>query len=390
MNLKRMTTRRFRPRYSSVKIHDPMLHRVAVGVSLALLVLACLNILRPFFGPLLWAVILTVTAWPVFLWVKGKMPKRTIAASILTSILIAIFCMIPVTYGVAVAAQSVKPVSQLLLDSSKGGLPAPPTWLREYPYGETIYQKWEKSSQDRTQLIQDLSPLLKQGATKLGQMAGKVGVGLLEFALALIICGFFFAYGETLTRSGQMTLQKLFGPKGDELLDISARTIRSVMLGILGTAALQAALMCIGFSLAGVPQVVLLGFAGFFFASLQLSCGIVWVPVVIWLFLEGKTGWAVFNLIWGIGVVGLVDNFTKPYLISRGSNLPFGIIFLGVIGGFIAYGFLGIFFGATLMAVAFRLFKEWLAGDTDGAESVPVMVASPVRKITPRVRQKPL
>ncbi|MEY2851764.1 MAG: hypothetical protein RL549_463 [Verrucomicrobiota bacterium] len=83
---------------------------------MALLVLACLNILRPFFGPLLWAVILTVTAWPVFIWVKGKMPKQAIVASILTSILIAIFCMIPVTYGVAVAAQSVKPLSQLLLD----------------------------------------------------------------------------------------------------------------------------------------------------------------------------------------------------------------------------------------------------------------------------------
>jgi len=367
-----------------------MLQRVAVGISLALLALACLNILRPFFGPLLWAVILTVTAWPVFVWVRARMPNHRIFASILTSMLIAIFCMIPVTYGVAVAAQSVKPVSQLLLDYSKGGLPPPPAWLRDYPYGETIHKKWEASMRDRTQLVQDLSPLLKQGATKIGQMAGKVGVGLLEFALALIICGFFFAYGEMLTRSGLATLQKLFGPRGGELLDISARTIRSVMLGILGTAALQAALMCIGFSLAGVPQVVLLGFAGFFFASLQLSCGIVWIPVVIWLFLEGQTGWAIFNLIWGIGVVGLVDNFTKPYLISRGSNLPFGIIFLGVIGGFLAYGFLGIFFGATLMAVAFRLFKEWLAGDSDEPEPAPVSVSSPVRKITPRMRQKPL
>jgi predicted PurR-regulated permease PerM len=271
--------------------------------------------------------------------------------------------MIPITYGVAVAAQSVKPLSQLMLDYSKEGLPQPPLWLREYPYGQVLFQKWENASQDRTQLLQDLSPLLKQGATRLGQMAGKVGVGLLEFAFSLIICGFFFAYGETLTRSSLQTLEKLFGPRGGELLDLSARTIRSVMLGVLGTAALQAALMCIGFSLAGVPQVVLLGFAGFFFASLQLSCGIVWIPVVIWLFMEGRTGWAIFNLVWGVGVVGLVDNFTKPYLISRGSNLPFGIIFLGVIGGFLAYGFLGIFFGATLMAVAFRLFKEWLAGE---------------------------
>jgi len=367
-----------------------MLQRVAVGISLALLALACLNILRPFFGPLLWAVILTVTAWPVFVWMKNRLPGRPVLSSIITSILIAIFCLIPITYGVAVAAQSVKPLSQTMLEYARGGLPPPPTWLNEYPFGDTLYHKWELSTKDRAQFLQDLSPLLKQGATKVGQMAGKVGVGLLEFALALIICGFFFASGETLTLSGQQALQKLFGPKGGELLDISARTIRSVMLGILGTAALQAALMCIGFSLAGVPQVVLLGFAGFFFASLQLSCGIVWVPVVVWLFFEGKTGWAVFNLIWGIGVVGLVDNFTKPYLISRGSNLPFGIIFLGVIGGFLTYGFLGIFFGATLMAVAFRLFKEWLAGDTEGVENVPVTVASPVRKITPRVRQKPL
>jgi predicted PurR-regulated permease PerM len=250
-----------------------------------------------------------------------------------------------------------------MLDYSKEGIPHPPMWLREYPYGQMLFQKWETASQDRTQLLQDLSPLLKQGATRLGQMAGKVGVGLLEFAFSLIICGFFFAYGETLTRSSLQTLEKLFGPRGGELLDLSARTIRSVMLGVLGTAALQAALMCVGFSLAGVPQVVLLGFAGFFFASLQLSCGIVWIPVVIWLFMEGKNGWAIFNLVWGVGVVGLVDNFTKPYLISRGSNLPFGIIFLGVIGGFLAYGFLGIFFGATLMAVAFCLFKEWLAGE---------------------------
>ena len=101
-----------------VKIHDPMLQRVAVGVSLALLVLACLNILRPFFGPLLWAVILTVTAWPVFVWMKHRLPGRPVLSSIFTSILIAIFCMIPITYGVAVAAQSVKPVSQLLLDLS--------------------------------------------------------------------------------------------------------------------------------------------------------------------------------------------------------------------------------------------------------------------------------
>ena len=131
-----------------------MLQRVAVGVSLALLVLACLNILRPFFGPLLWAVILTVAAWPVFVWMKERLPGRPVVSSVLTSVLIAIFCMIPVTYGVAVAAQSVKPLSQIMLDYSKEGLPPAPTWLKDYPYGGALYEKWESSARDRTQLVE--------------------------------------------------------------------------------------------------------------------------------------------------------------------------------------------------------------------------------------------
>ena len=132
-----------------------MLHRIAVGVALVFLGLACLNTLRPFFGPLLWAVILTVATWPVFLWIKNRMPSRPILASVLTSLLIAVFCMIPITYGVAVAAQSVKPLSQLMMDYSKEGIPHPPLWLREYPYGQMLFQKWETASQDRTQLLQD-------------------------------------------------------------------------------------------------------------------------------------------------------------------------------------------------------------------------------------------
>lgn len=346
---------------------DPVFQKVAGGVAIGLLLLACVNILRPFFGPLLWAVILTVATWPVFLWILSRVGGRRILASVLASALVAIFCLLPVTYGVAVAAQSLRPVSQKLMEFSREEVPPAPEWVKEYPFGKLVYQQWNNLSKDREKFYRDVDPLIRQIATRLGSAAGRIGVGLLEFSFALIICGFLFHGGERLTWAAGTGLQRLFGPQGGELLDLSARTIRSVMLGILGTAALQAALMGLGFYFAGVPQVVLLGFAGFFFASLQLSTAIVWLPVVLWLFGEGKTGWAIFNLVWGIGVVGLVDNFTKPYLISRGTNLPFGIIFMGVIGGFLAYGFLGIFFGATLMAVAYRLLLEWL--DTNPQES---------------------
>jgi len=343
---------------------DPIFQKVAGGLAIGLLALACINILRPFFGPLLWAVILTVATWPVFLWILSRVGGRRVLASVLASFLVAVFCLLPVTYGVAVTAQSLRPVSQKLMEFSKEEVPPAPEWLKEYPFGRIVFQQWNNLSNDREKFFRDIDPLIRQIATRLGSAAGRIGVGLLEFSFALIICGFLFHGGESLTRVADTSLRKLFGPEGGELLDLAARTIRSVMLGILGTAALQAGLMGLGFYLAGVPQVILLGFAGFFFASLQLSTAIVWLPVVLWLFAEGRTGWAIFNLIWGIGVVGLVDNFTKPYLISRGTNLPFGIIFMGVIGGFLAYGFLGIFFGSTLMAVAYRLLWEWLDATT--------------------------
>ena len=366
-----------------------MLHRVALGIGIALLIAACLVILQPFFSSILWAVILAVTAWPVFQLIRRQISGRTVLASIITSLLITLFCLIPLTYAAVMTAHAFKPVSQLFADLAKEEIPPPPQWLKKNALGELAFEKWESSRADRKQAIDEFRPIWQGIASWLAGLARSVGVGLLEFALALVICGFFFAHGEILAEVGRRSLHKLLGAQGDELVDLAARTIRSVMLGILGTAALQAVLMSFVFWLSGVPQVILLGFAGFIFASLQLSCAFVWLPVSLWLFLQGNIWWAILNIMWGIGVVGLIDNFTKPYLISRGSNLPFGIIFLGVIGGFIAYGFLGIFFGATLMAVAFRLLKEWLAGEVTEPEQVPVASVKPVGKITPRIAKKP-
>jgi predicted PurR-regulated permease PerM len=58
-------------------------------------------------------------------------------------------------------------------------------------------------------------------------------------------------------------------------------------------------------------------------------------------------------------VVSGVDNIVKPYLISRGGNLPFILILLGVLGGVIAFGFIGVFLGPTLLAIGYSLISEW-------------------------------
>ena len=99
-----------------------------------------------------------------------------------------------------------------------------------------------------------------------------------------------------------------------------------------------------------------------FFASVVpvIGTALTWLPAAIWLFHQGATGWGIFMLIWGVGIAN-IDNVVKPWLISQGSNMPFILIFFGVLGGALTFGFIGVFLGPTLLAVGYRLVEEWAA-----------------------------
>jgi predicted PurR-regulated permease PerM len=114
----------------------------------------------------------------------------------------------------------------------------------------------------------------------------------------------------------------------------------------------------VGFLLAGVPGAVLPGFITFILSAVPVGPPLVWVPAALWLFHRDETGWGIFMVIWGLAV-SAVDNVVKPLIISRGSATPFILILFGVIGGALAFGFIGIFLGPTLLAVAYRLIEDW-------------------------------
>ena len=132
--------------------------------------------------------------------------------------------------------------------------------------------------------------------------------------------------------------------------------------GVVGTAAIQAAILAIGLIVAGVPGAALLGFITLLLALTQIGAPLiilVWAGSAVWLFGQGGQAWGVFMIIWGL-FVSTIDNFIKPWLIGFGLAMPLGLIILGVFGGFIVFGFLGLFIGPTLIAVAFRLLNMWL------------------------------
>ena len=132
-----------------------------------------------------------------------------------------------------------------------------------------------------------------------------------------------------------------------------------MIYGVLGTALAQGVLAAVGFTIAGVPGSVLLGVLTFFLSVVPVGPPLVWGGAAVWLFQQGQPGWAIFVAVWGFFLVSMVDNVIKPFIISRGANLPFAIVFLGVLGGVLAFGVIGAFLGPTFLAVGYRLMTEW-------------------------------
>jgi len=189
--------------------------------------------------------------------------------------------------------------------------------------------------------------------------------------LATFIGFFFFRDGDALMASIRSAFEHLAGGLADELLATIQNTVTGVVHGIFGTALAQALVAILGFYIAGVPGVLLLGIGTFFLSLVPVGPPLLWGGAAVWLFSQGQTGWAIFMVLYGLLVISSIDNFVKPFLISRSSNLPLLLIVLGVFGGVIAFGFIGVFIGPPVLAVGFTLVQLWIARVAEGGVAPP-------------------
>jgi predicted PurR-regulated permease PerM len=203
------------------------------------------------------------------------------------------------------------------------------------------------------------APQLKTISLRLLELAMSTTFGMLQFALSIIIAGVMMANA----KGGGDLVKDLFvslaGERGSDFADISTITIRNVVKGILGVAIIQGILAGIGFAIAGVPGAGVWAFLCLFLAIIQIGIAPVAIPVIIYMFYSASALTAGLLAAWLIFVM-LSDNFLKPILLGRGAPVPMLVIFLGSIGGFISMGFIGLFVGAVVLSLSFKLFRTWL------------------------------
>lgn len=327
---------------------------------LVFILLGCGLVLRPFVTSILWAGVLCYSTWPLFQWVlRITGGRRNLAAGLMT-LMIACVLVIPFAMVGMTFAENLREVVNTLRDYRETGLPALPEWVGRVPFaGDFLVRQWAEFSDDTGKLIASLKTFAVQWQGWL--IARSVGLlrGIGELSLSVLIAFFLYQAGETVVSRIATGIKRVVGDLTQHLLTTVGGTVKGVVYGVLGTAIAQGALLAIGFYVADLPSPMLFGMLTFFLSLVPFGPPLVWVPAAISLFAGGEVGWGVFLSIWGFFIVSGVDNLLKPYLISREARLPFILVFLGVIGGLVGFGFIGVFIGPVLLAMMYRVILEF-------------------------------
>ncbi len=341
-----------------------------------MLILGAFLIVRPFLSSAVWAAMIVVATWPIMRQLEARLwNRRWLAVTVMTAALVLLF-VLPVVLAVSTIIEHGDAIVEWVKSLSKARLPVVPEWVQRIPLvGPRIVSSWQEFGKGGGQgIFARIAPQVGDVFGWLVAQAGSLGMLLVQALLTLLISAILYVNGEKAVDSILRFARRLGGDRGDRALEVAGRAIRGVALGVVVTAILQALLAGLGLVIAGVPLSGLLTVVAFVLAVAQIGALPVLLPAVLWLYFQDDTAWAIGLGIWSVIVLN-IDNVVRPILIQRGAKLPLMLIFVGVIGGLIAFGMVGIFVGPVVLAVTYELFAAWVNQEAPG--SLPADTTAP-------------
>ena len=369
---------------------DTLASRDPIRVTLAVLFFAALAvtsfwILRPFLPAAIWAVTIVIATWPLLLRVQAILwHRRMLAAAVMTLLLVLGF-MLPLTAALVAVVSHAYDITEWVQSLASSAVPPPPHWLARMPVvGVHLADKWSQvAAAPPADLTARLVPYTRPAAAWLLSVVGGVGVLALQFLIVVVFSAILYASGDHAARVAQRFAQRLGGERGEHAARLAAQAIRSVALGIVVTALVQAGLAAAGLFIVGVPFAGILSALVFLLCVAQIGAGPVMLAAVFWTYWSGATGWGTALLVWSLFVLG-IDNVVRPILIRKGADLPLLLIFVAVAGGLLSFGVVGIFVGPAVLAVGYSLLANWINAPEPPTLAPGTPVATP-RAVRARV-----
>jgi len=333
---------------------------IAIRLGVVFLITAwCLQILTPFISLIVWGAIIAVAINGPFLMLVNKLGGRRKMAATLISLGSIAIILIPI---ISLSGSLIESATTLgtQIDAGTLKIPTPGDKVRSLPIiGEKLYTLWSDASVNLLAFVQKRPELISNIGGKLLGLAAGVSGGVLQFVFSMLIAGAFLSSAGMTSDAMQRIASRLAGDRGKQLLSLSIATVRSVAVGVLGIAVIQGVLAGIGMMFADVPAAGLIAFFVLVLAIAQLPPLLVLAPVIFYVFSASSTTVAVIFLIWCI-LVSFSDMVLKPLLLGRGVDAPMLVILLGAIGGMISSGIVGLFVGAVVLTLGYKLVQAWL------------------------------
>jgi len=338
-----------------------LIRLIAVTALVALLA-GCFFVLKPFLSSLLWAVILSFSTWPGyrFLTDRAKFSPSWAAALMVTVMMLVIG--LPLAIAAPTTREEIDGLRTSIQDFLTDGLPSLLAATGRLPVvGGFLQERFGELDLGVGNLFGMLRPYAGDAAQMALSLFLAIVSGVAELFVAIILSFFFYRDGPRLAQALDRAAERIADGRGRRLVALTGAVTRGVVYGLLGTAVVQGAMTTFGLWLSGVPHPALLGLLAGVVSILPIGAPVVWIPATIWLLANGSTGWGIFMGLYGAFGISSVDNFIRPWLISRGADLPLLLTLLGALGGALAFGFLGLFLGPVLLAVAFTIIRDWTA-----------------------------
>ena len=342
---------------------------VRVGLILFLVVMS-VRVFSPFMGLLLWALILAVTLYPLHQRLASRMGgKQGRAATVL--VLVGVLLIGTPVAILATAFADFVQETHAALENDTLVVPQPNPSVAEWPVvGEKLYNGWSAAASNLPQFLQEIRPKMEDMSKSVLEFVKGTASDIFQFLFSLIIAGIMMAYGKPGSEAMGKISKRIAGPRqGERLHTLATATIRSVSLGVVGVAFIQAILLGVGFAWADVPAAGLLAFVVLILGIAQLPAALVSLPVIAYVWWAGDS--TMVNVLFTIYflVAGTADGFLKPLLLGRGVEAPMPVILLGALGGMVSGGLIGLFVGAIFLAVGYVIFMDWVAEADDGEEA---------------------
>jgi predicted PurR-regulated permease PerM len=333
---------------------------IAVRLGLLFVLITwCFRLIAPFTLTVAWGVIVAIALYPSFKKLAALVGGRENMAAIFITLFLIGILVIPAI----LLTESLLTGSRALADAGLAGelkVSPPPASVAEWPLiGDEVFGFWQHASENLPQLLGEYAPQLRAvGGWLLDTVVGS-GLGLLKILVSFVIAGVLLTAAEKSEAATNAIASRLAGDRGPGFAALTTGTIRNVAIGIVGVSAVQAVLLGLGFLLIGLPAAGLLALVALVLCIIQVGPAPVSLLAIIYVFSTADTLPAVVFTIWTL-VVSLLDSVLKPMVFGRGAQVPTLVIFLGAIGGMLAHGIIGLFIGAIVLSLGYKLYEAWL------------------------------